>query len=207
MKNIFVIGVTGGSGCGKSSFAKQLCAEFGKNKTTIIEQDSYYIDRSLLSKLEIKNINFDHPDSFDMQLFATHLKLIKQGKTIQMPLYDFVSHTRTGDMVEVRPKSIVVVEGILLFINEELRKYFDLKIFIDTDVDIRLIRRMQRDLKHRGRDVDSIITQYLKTVRPMHNKYIEPFKKYADMAIPRNGDFDSYVNLTIEKVLGKVNRE
>ena len=207
MKNIFVIGVTGGSGGGKSSFAKQLCDKLEGNKTTIIEQDSYYKDRSQLSKLEIQGVNFDHPDSFDMQLFATHLKLIKQGKTIQKPLYDFVSHTRTGDMVEVRSKPIVVVEGILLFTNEELRKCFDLKIFIDTDADIRLIRRMQRDLKHRGKDVNSIITQYLKTVRPMHLKFVEPFKGYADLIISGDGDFNSYVNLTIEKVLGKVNRE
>lgn len=187
MKPIFV-GIAGGSGSGKSTFVKNI-----KTKLTcctdipILSMDSYYNDRSHVPHDERDQLNYDHPDAYDLELFLEHLEELKNNKSIDCPCYDFAHHARTKESVTMKPASIILVEGILLLYDAKVREFLDYSIYIDIPKDIRFIRRLDRDIKHRHRSVDSVINQYLTTVEPMFRAYVEPTKRYADMIVPGGG--------------------
>ena len=183
---MMIVGVAGGTGSGKTTFAKAL-SKLVPTQAVIITQDSYYASFSELSFEERVKINYDHPDSFEDSLLIEHLKALRRGESIEVPVYDFAAYTRSQDVIKVEPVPIVIVEGILVLANPELRRLFDLKIFVDNDPDVRVLRRLIRDVKERGRTLDSVQTQYLKTVKPMHEAYVEPSKKYADLIVPEGG--------------------
>lgn len=182
-----VIGITGGSGSGKSTVAKSIFDSVPEKKIAIIEQDAYYKDQSHLSMEDRVKTNYDHPLAFDTDLLIAHIEQLKQGKAIEKPQYDFSQHTRSPKTLCVEPRDIIMVEGIMLLEDERLRALLDIKIFVDTDPDLRIIRRIKRDMEQRGRTLDSVIEQYLLTVKPAHELFIEPSKKYADIIIPEGG--------------------
>jgi uridine kinase len=187
MRRPILIGITGGTGSGKSTIAKEIYNKFPDEYIAMIEQDSYYKDQSLLSFEERIKTNYDHPDAFDTQLLLKHIVSLLNGETIEKPIYDFELHNRSTETVTVYPRDIIIVEGILILQEKELRDLLNIKIFVDTDADVRIIRRLLRDLSERGRSVDSVINQYLNVVRPMHQQFIEPTKRYADIIIPEGG--------------------
>lgn len=186
MDNIKIIGIAGGTGSGKSTLSKKI-KEALKEDVTLICHDNYYKDSSHLPFEERAKQNYDHPSAFDTELLIKHLKELKQGKEIDMPTYSFVEHIRNKETIRVKPSRVIILEGILIFENQELRDMMDMKIFVDTDADVRFIRRMSRDVKSRGRDIDSVVNQYLSTVKPMHEQFVEPSKKYADIIVPEGG--------------------
>ncbi|GAA4813348.1 uridine kinase [Litoribaculum gwangyangense] len=183
---MLVIGIAGGTGCGKTTVVNQILNELPEGEVGIISQDSYYNDTSHLSYDERVQINFDHPRSIDFELLEAHLKELKKGNPIHQPVYSFVKHNRTGDTVLTHPRKVMIVEGILILTNPELRAMFDIKIFVHADSDERLIRRLKRDICERGRDLDEVLTRYKTTLKPMHNQFIEPMKEFADIIIPNN---------------------
>ena len=183
---MLIIGIAGGTGCGKTTVVNQILNELPEAEVGIISQDSYYKDTSHLSYEERVKINFDHPRSIDFELLVNHLKDLKGNKTIQQPVYSFVKHNRTGDVILTNPRKVMIVEGILILTNPELRSMFDIKIFVHADSDERLIRRLKRDITERGRDLNEVLTRYQTTLKPMHNQFIEPMKAYADIIIPNN---------------------
>jgi len=182
-----VIGIAGGSGSGKTTVAQEVLARVGAEKIAFLSHDAYYKDFGDLSFSQRSVINFDHPDSLETSLLIEHVKQLKALNPIDMPIYDFKTHSRTTKKIRVEPQPVILVDGILIFAEPELREMFDVKIFVDTDPDIRFIRRLQRDITERGRTVDSVIVQYQQTVRPMHLKFVEPSKRYADVIIPEGG--------------------
>ncbi|MDB9960750.1 uridine kinase [Oceanihabitans sp.] len=183
---MLVIGIAGGTGCGKTTVVNQILNELPEGEVGVISQDSYYKDTSHLSYDERVKINFDHPRSIDFELLAKHLEMLKQGEAIDQPVYSFVKHNRTGDTIHTKPRKVMIVEGILILTNPELRKMFDIKIFVHADSDERLIRRLKRDISERGRDLNEVLTRYQSTLKPMHQQFIEPMKEYADIIIPNN---------------------
>lgn len=183
---MLIIGIAGGTGCGKTTVVNQILNELPEGEVGVISQDSYYKDTSHLLYDERVNINFDHPRSIDFDLLATHLNDLKNNKPIHQPVYSFVKHNRTGDTVLTHPRKVMIVEGILILTNPELREMFDIKIFVHADSDERLIRRLKRDISERGRDIDEVLSRYQNTLKPMHNQFIEPMKEYADIIIPNN---------------------
>ncbi|HHW71772.1 MAG TPA: uridine kinase [Firmicutes bacterium] len=183
---MIMIGIAGGTGSGKTTFALALQAAAGED-SVIISQDSYYVANTHLSFEERLKINYDHPDAFEDQLLIEHLQKLRRGEPIEVPIYDFTAYVRTDRTIPVRPRRIVLVEGILVLANPELRSLFDLKVFVDTDPDVRLLRRLTRDVKERGRSLESVHHQYLSTVKPMHEAFVEPSKKYADLIVPQGG--------------------
>lgn len=183
---MLIIGIAGGTGCGKTTVVNQILHELPENEVGVISQDSYYKDTSHLSFDERVKINFDHPRSIDFELLEAHLKSLKKGDTIEQPVYSFVKHNRTGDTIVTHPRKVMIVEGILILTNPELREMFDIKIFVHADSDERLIRRLKRDITERGRDIDEVLTRYQNTLKPMHQQFIEPMKEYADIIIPNN---------------------
>ncbi len=186
MDNSIIIGIAGGTGSGKTTLVKKLKETLG-DEVLALTHDYYYKAHSDLPFDERKNLNYDHPHSFDTEMFISDLKKLKAGQTIERPIYDFSLHTRSAETVFETPTKVIIVEGILIFENVELRKLFDIKVFVDTDADVRIIRRLLRDVKERGRDLDSVISQYLNTVKIMHEEFVEPSKKYADIIIPEGG--------------------
>ena len=183
---MLIIGIAGGTGCGKTTVVNQILNELPDGEVGVISQDSYYKDTSHLTFDERVNINFDHPRSIDFALLVEHLSELKQGNTIEQPVYSFVQHNRTGDTIKTQPRKVMIVEGILILTNPELRDMFDIKIFVHADSDERLIRRLKRDIAERGRDLDEVLTRYQTTLKPMHEQFIEPMKEYADIIIPNN---------------------
>jgi uridine kinase len=183
---MLIIGIAGGTGCGKTTVVDQILNELPEGEVGVISQDSYYKDTSHLSYDERIKINFDHPRSIDFDLLETHLKQLKNGEAIDQPVYSFVEHNRTGDTIKTHPRKVMIVEGILILTNPELRDMFDIKIFVHADSDERLIRRLKRDICERGRDLDEVLTRYQNTLKPMHQQFIEPMKEYADIIIPNN---------------------
>lgn len=181
------VGIAGGTGSGKTTVAHKIASFFG-NECSIIAHDSYYRDRSDLSLKERKTINYDHPDSLETSLLIQHLRELKKGNGVKMPTYDFTQHNRLEKVILVPPKKIIIIEGILLFENETMRNMMDIKLFIDTDADIRLGRRITRDILERGRTLDFSLNQYLTMSRPMHLAFVEPTKKYADIILPHGGE-------------------
>ncbi|MCD6426941.1 MAG: uridine kinase [Caldisericaceae bacterium] len=194
------IGVAGGTGSGKTTVAKLIQERLGKDKTAIISMDSYYKDFPNLSLSERKKINYDHPSAFDIELFKNHLLTLKSGKCVNIPVYSFSKYERTGETIKVCPAPVIIVEGILLFYDEGIRNLFDIKIFIDADSDVRIIRRIRRDVLKRGRDLRSVTQQYLNTVRPMHIQFVEPTKQFADIIIPRGGKNEIAMDIIIAKI-------
>jgi uridine kinase len=184
----FVIGIAGGTGSGKTTAARRIYESLHLDAAVFLDQDSYYKDLSHLPLEERKQLNFDHPDALDNDLLVEQLRRLISREPIDKPTYDFAAHTRAAGIVRVEPRDVILVEGILLFAEPTLRDLFDLKVFVDTEADVRFIRRLQRDLELRGRTVDSVIDQYLSTVRPMHFEFVEPSKRYADVILPRGGN-------------------
>jgi uridine kinase len=182
-----VIGIAGGSGSGKTTVANVILQRVGAHRIAYLPHDAYYRDLSDLPPIQKAQINFDHPDSLETELMIEHVRQLKQWQPIEMPVYDFTRHARTRQTIRVNPQRVILVEGILIFVEAALRELFDVKIFVDTDPDIRFIRRLQRDISERGRTTESVIQQYLSTVRPMHLEFVEPSKRYADVIIPEGG--------------------
>jgi uridine kinase len=181
------IAVAGGSGAGKTTVARVILQEIGADMIAYVPHDSYYRELGGLPPDQRAQINFDHPDSLDTDLFIEHIRALQRGESIEMPIYDFATHTRTGEVRVVQPQRVILVEGILIFIEPRLRDLFDVRIFVETDDDVRFIRRLQRDITERGRTVESVVKQWMKTVRPMHLEFVEPSKRYAHVIIPEGG--------------------
>lgn len=183
---MLILGIVGGTGCGKTTVVNQILNELPEGEVGVISQDSYYKDTSHLTYEERVKINFDHPRSIDFELLEEHLKELKKGNIIEQPVYSFVKHNRTGDTIKTHPRKVMIVEGILIFTHPDLRKMFDIKIFVHADSDERLIRRLKRDIAERGRSIEEVLNRYQTTLKPMHQQFIEPMKEYADLIIPNN---------------------
>lgn len=183
-----LLGVAGGTGSGKTTVARAILEAVGENRIALIEQDSYYRDVDWRSEGELLHHNFDHPSSVDSELLISHLAALKAGHAIEVPIYDFVRHRRTSRTRRIEPQQVILLEGILIFVEPALRDQLDFKIYVDTDADLRLIRRLGRDLTERGRTVQDVLRQYLETVRPMHLEFVEPSKRWADIIIPEGGE-------------------
>ena len=201
-----IIGIAGGSGSGKTTLAENLQKEF-ENDILLLSHDYYYKQHDELSFEERKKLNYDHPNAFDTNMLIEHLKLLKSGQSINHPVYSFVEHNRENYTVEVVPKKIILVEGILIFENKELADLMDIKIFVDTDSDIRFIRRLLRDVQERGRTIDSVINQYCDTVKPMHEQFVEYSKKNADIIVPKGGKNLIAINMIKEQIKHLLYRE
>ncbi len=201
MENILVIGIAGGTGSGKTTLMNKIVERFGSD-VTVLSHDNYYRRRDELTYEERTHINYDEPAALETDLMARHLDLLRQGFEIDCPVYDFSQHNRSDETVRIVPRKVIIVEGILIFADEALRKLMDIRIFVDTDADIRICRRIKRDVNKRGRSLESVIEQYRDTVKPMHEKYVEPSKKYADIVVPEGGK--NYVALDL--ILGRIQR-
>jgi uridine kinase len=199
MSKPVIIGIAGGTGSGKSSIADAIQKQVNEH-ITIITQDSYYNNYKKLSFAERSKINYDHPDTFDTELLIKHLKALKNNVPIEMPVYDFETHLRTEETVMKNPSKVIILEGILIFENRDLRELPDIKIFVDTDADVRILRRIQRDMAERGRSLESIIEQYRTTVRLMHIEFVEPSKRYADLIIPEGGSNKIAIDMVVTKI-------
>lgn len=199
-KRPVVIGIAGGSCSGKTSVTRAIYDVFRDHSVVVIEQDYYYKDQSHMTFDERLLTNYDHPLAFDTDLLIEHVNSLLDYQAVEKPVYDYVQHTRSQDVIDVEPKDVIIVEGILVLEDERLRDLMDIKLFVDTDSDLRIIRRIQRDIKERGRTADSVIEQYLSAVRPMHNLFIEPTKRYADVIIPEGGDNNVAIDLMVTKI-------
>lgn len=200
MKKPILIGITGGTGSGKSTIADALYSNFSKDRITMIQQDMYYKDQSNLSMEERVKTNYDHPMAFDNDLLVEHLQKLIKGEAIEKPRYDFTIHNRAKDTTTVEPREIIIVEGILILEDERIRNLLDIKVYVDTDADIRILRRLVRDIDERGRTVESVIDQYLTMVRPMHMEFTEPTKRYADIIIPEGGHNYVAIDILMAKI-------
>ncbi|NGX84226.1 MULTISPECIES: uridine kinase [Aequorivita] len=183
---MLIIGIAGGTGCGKTTVVDQIVSELPEDEVCIISQDSYYHDTSHLTLDERTKINFDHPQAIDFELLASHLKELRAGNSFEQPVYSFIEHNRTGETITTYPKKVIIVEGILILSDPVIRDMFDIKIFVHADSDERLIRRLKRDIATRGRDLEEVLNRYQTTLKPMHQQFIEPTKEYADIIIPTN---------------------
>jgi uridine kinase len=197
-----IIGIAGGTASGKTTVARRLVERLGTHPVAVLDQDSYYRDLADLPLEERARFNFDHPDAFDTALLVRHLRELRAGNPVEKPVYSFTKHTRTGETVRVNPGDVVILEGILVLALEPVRELLEVKVFVDSDADVRVLRRVSRDIKERGRDFDGVVEQYFRTVRPMHFGFVEPSKRYADIIIPHGGLND----IAIEMVAGAVQK-
>ena len=197
---VTVIGVAGGTGSGKSTLVKRLQEAFSCEDVATLCHDYYYKAHPELSYEERTQLNYDHPDAFDTDMLVEHVRALKNGETIERPTYSFVEHNRTDERVAVKPSKVIIIDGILIFENKELRDQMDIKVFVDTDADLRLARRILRDVRERGRSMESVINQYITTVKPMHEEFVEPSKKYADVIIPEGGFNSVAVQMLIQNI-------
>ncbi len=195
-----IIGIAGGTGSGKSTVASRVADALGSGHVAFIDMDAYYRDHRHLTLEERRRVNWDHPDAFDTELLAAQLAALGRGEAIEKPVYDFVSHLRARETVRVEPAAVIVIDGILLLVDEHVRTLCDVKVFVDADADIRLIRRIRRDMLVRGRPLEAILEQYLSTVQPMHLQFVEPSKRYADVIIPRGGENSVAIDLLLASI-------
>jgi len=200
----FFVGIAGGTGSGKTTVASKLRDALPEGSSIIIDHDSYYKDRSSMPRRERDLLNFDHPDSLDNGLLIEHLDELARGSAIEIPIYDFVTHSRRTERRKIAPVPVVIVEGILIFADQEIRRRFDVKIFVDTDADIRAFRRVRRDMESRGRTFAQVDEQYHRTVRPMHLEFVEPSKRFSDILIPEGGNNQVAIDLVISRLLNVV---
>lgn len=196
----FIVGIAGGTGSGKTTVAKRIATSLPAAAVSTIEHDAYYRDRSDLAFDERAQVNYDHPDALETELLIAHLDRLRAGEPVDVPIYDFKAHARAAESRRVIPTPIVLVEGILVFVEPGLRERLDIKLFVDTDADIRIFRRIRRDMEHRGRTFESVREQYYKTVRPMHLQFVEPSKRTADLIIPEGGNNAVAIDLIITKL-------
>lgn len=199
-KSPVVIGVAGGTASGKTTVVRAILDRVGRERITLIPHDAYYRDMSHLPFEERKRLNFDHPNSLETELLIEHLKALRRGEPVEIPVYDFTEHRRLTKTRRVEPEPVIVVEGILVFAEPELRNMMDVRIYVDTDADLRFIRRLKRDIEERGRTLESVINQYLETVRPMHLEFVEPSKRYADIIIPEGGFNEVALDLVAARI-------
>jgi uridine kinase len=197
-----IIGIAGGSGSGKSTVARKVATALQRTSVAFIDMDAYYLDHSHLTLDDRRRVNWDHPKTFDYDLLLAHLRQLLSRQPIDKPVYDFLTHTRASESVRIDPADVVVMDGILLFVEPRVRELCDVKVFVDTDADVRLIRRLQRDIAERGRPLAEIMDQYLTTVRPMHIEFVEPSKQFADIIVPRGG----HNEVAIEMIVAKIQR-
>ena len=198
--NTIIIGIAGGTGSGKSTLTERLRDHFGQNEVSVINHDSYYKRHDELPYAERCKLNYDHPDSFDTELMVKHLQALRRGKAVEVPVYNYAINNRSDQTITVRPAPVIIVEGILIFTSPELCDLMDLKVFVDTDADVRILRRIVRDVKARGRTLDSVVTQYLTTVKPMHEQFVEPSKRKADLIVPEGGRNEVALDMLIKWV-------
>ena len=199
---MLIIGIAGGTGSGKTTVVKKIIESLPPGEVVLLPQDSYYKENKNMSYEERSNINFDHPRAIDFELLVTHLKELKRGNIINQPVYSFIKHNRTDDTIVTHPRKVMIVEGILIFTNPELRDLFDIKVFVHADSDERLIRRLRRDISERGRDMEEVLSRYQHTLKPMHEQFIEPTKAYADIIIPN----DKFNTVAIDVVRAVINQ-
>jgi len=199
MEKILVIGIAGGTGSGKTTLMKNLIARFG-DVVTVLSHDNYYRRHDELTYEERCQLNYDEPAAMETELMVQHLDALRHGQEIDCPVYDFTVHNRSDETIRVVPKKVIIVEGILIFADEALRELMDIKIFVDTDADVRLCRRIKRDVNKRGRSLESVLTQYQTTVKPMHEKYVEPSKKYANLVVPEGGKNFVALDMIIDRI-------
>ncbi len=197
--DVMVIGIAGGTGSGKTTLTRKLAEQFSED-VSVINHDNYYKAHDDMPYEERCKLNYDHPDSFDTDLLVRDLRLLKAGETVRCPTYDYTVHNRAKATIEVKPAKVIIVEGILIFENQALRDQMDIKLFVDTDADVRILRRVMRDVKERGRSLDSVVSQYLTTVKPMHEAFVEPSKKYADLIVPEGGQNLVALEMIIRRV-------
>jgi len=198
--NTILIGIAGGTGSGKTTLADKLIENFGSDEVSILRHDNYYKRHDEMTYDERSLLNYDHPDAFDTELLYEHIKMLKNGQAIEMPVYDYTVHNRSDEVVIVNPAPVIVLEGILIFAEPALCELMDIKVFVDTDADVRILRRILRDVKERERSLDSVISQYLTTVKPMHEQFVEPSKRRADIIIPEGGQNVVALQMLIERV-------
>ena len=206
MKTI-IIGIAGGTGSGKTTLTEKLRDHFGANEVSVLNHDSYYKRHDELPYEERCKLNYDHPDSFDTPLMVAHLRELRAGHPVQVPVYDYTIHNRTDKTIEIKPTKVVIVEGILIFQNKALRDLLDIKIFVETDADVRILRRALRDVEERGRSMQSVVEQYLATVKPMHEQFVEPSKRYADLIVPEGGKNAVALDMIIQRVKSHMEQE
>jgi uridine kinase len=204
MDNILMIGIAGGTGSGKTTLMKNLVSKFG-DVVTVVSHDNYYKRHDEMTYEERCLINYDEPAAFENDLMARHLDALRRGESVQCPVYDYTVHNRSDETITIQPKQVIIVEGILIFADEALRDLMDIKIFVDTDADIRLCRRIKRDVNKRGRTLESVLTQYQQTVKPMHEKYVEPSKKYANLVVPEGGKNFVALDMIIDRIQRHLN--
>lgn len=194
-----IIGIAGGTGSGKTTLTEKLKAEFGED-VSVLYHDNYYKSHSEMPYEERTKLNYDHPDAFETDLMIRDIQALRRGETVCCPVYDYTIHDRSGETVEVRPTKVIIVEGILIFENQALRELMDIKIFVDTDADVRILRRIMRDVKKRGRSLDSVVKQYLTTVKPMHEQFVEPSKRFADIVVLEGG----HNLVALDMIIGRI---
>lgn len=197
---MLVIGIAGGTGSGKTTVAHRIVKRIGSQHVALISQDCYYKHLPYLTRQERARINYDHPDSFDNELLLEHLRALRRGMSVDVPVYSFSEHLRLNETVRIKPKPVIVLEGILVLADALLRNEMDIKVFVDTDADVRVLRRIARDLKERGRSIESVFAQYLETVKPMHEAFIEPSKRFADLIVPEGGENEIAISLLASRI-------
>lgn len=202
-----IIGICGGTGSGKTTLARKIIETVGRENVVLVEQDSYYRNLADMPLDERRQANFDHPDSIDSEMLMNHLKRLKAGDSIEMPIYDFKTHTRKTETEEIKPKPVIIVEGILIFSEARILDLLEVKVFVDTPDDVRFIRRLQRDISERGRTVESIVAQYFATVRPMHQEFVEPSKRHADIIIPEHANTEIGIDFICSRIREELSRE
>lgn len=206
LSNSAIVGIAGGTGSGKTTFAHAIKARLN-NKATLIAHDCYYRAHNDLAYEERTHLNYDHPDAYETSLLVEHLRMLKQGESVQVPTYDFTQHNRTTVTTTVHPSPIVIVEGILILADERLRDLLDIKVFVDVDADVRILRRLERDVNERGRTVQSVIDQYVATVKPMHEQFVEPSKRYADLIVPAMGSNQVAQDLLVSQLISAITED
>jgi uridine kinase len=205
--NSLVIGIAGGSGSGKTTVAQSILQRVGPEHISFLQHDAYYKDLSGLPPVQRAEVNFDHPNSLETELLTRHILQLKSGSLVEVPIYNFASHSRTEKTYTVQPRGVILVEGILIFTEASLRDLFNVKIFVDTDPDLRFIRRLERDISERGRTLDTVVKQYLSTVRPMHLEFVEPSKRYADIIIPEGGFNAAALDMVVARIETMLNKD